>query len=98
MHPIQEHVRLLTRRSMLKGVGLASLASLLGEDGLRVFLGEPRFAKLPVLLETGPDGHAPDKGQVEIAKRLRKKAGAQTRSRKSKARSETSKKPREKKE
>ena len=58
----------------------------IGEDGLRVFLGEPRFAKLPVLLETGPDGHGPDKGQVEIAKRLRKEAGVQTRSRKSKAR------------
>jgi deoxyribonuclease IV len=47
----------------------------LGEDGLRVFLGEPRFAELPVLLETGPDG-APDKHQVDIAKRLRDEAGA----------------------
>jgi deoxyribonuclease IV len=58
----------------------------LGADGLRVFLGERRFAGLPVLLETGPDGHGPDKHQVEIAKRLRKEAGTQTRSRKSKAR------------
>jgi deoxyribonuclease IV len=46
----------------------------IGEDGLRVFLGERRFAKLPVLLETGPDGHGPDKAQVDIAKRLRKEA------------------------
>jgi deoxyribonuclease IV len=48
----------------------------IGEDGLRVFLGESRFAKLPVLLETGPDGHAPDKRQVDIAKRLRDEATA----------------------
>src|SRR5947208_2703676 len=47
----------------------------LGEDGLRVFLGERRFAELPVLLETGPDGHGPDRRQVEIAKRLRAEAG-----------------------
>jgi deoxyribonuclease-4 len=48
----------------------------IGEDGLRVFLGERRFRKLPVLLETGPDGHPPDKHQVDIAKRLRDEAGA----------------------
>jgi deoxyribonuclease-4 len=47
----------------------------IGLDGLRVFLGERRFAKLPVLLETGPDGHAPDKHQVDVAKRLREEAG-----------------------
>jgi deoxyribonuclease IV len=52
----------------------------LGEDGLRVFLGEKRFAKLPVLLETGPDG-APDKNQVDIAKRLREEAGVAKRAR-----------------
>jgi deoxyribonuclease-4 len=47
----------------------------LGEEGLRVFLGEKRFKSLPVLLEVpGPDGHGPDKAQVEIAKRLRKEA------------------------
>jgi deoxyribonuclease IV len=46
----------------------------LGEDGLRVFLGEPRFQGLPVLLETGPAGHGPDKRQIEIAKRLRDEA------------------------
>ncbi len=43
----------------------------IGEDGLRVFLSEKRFKGLPVLLETGPEGHGPDKGQVDIAKRLR---------------------------
>jgi deoxyribonuclease IV len=49
----------------------------LGEDGLRVFLGEKRFREMPVLLEVpGPDGHGPDKRQVDIAKRLREEAGA----------------------
>jgi deoxyribonuclease IV len=44
----------------------------LGEEGIRVFLGEPRFQGLPVLIEVpGPDGHGPDKGQIDIAKRLR---------------------------
>jgi deoxyribonuclease-4 len=42
----------------------------LGEDGLRVFLSEKRFKDLPVLLETGPAGHGPDKHQVDIAKSL----------------------------
>jgi deoxyribonuclease IV len=47
----------------------------LGEDGLRVFLGEKRFQGLPVLIEVpGPDGRGPDKRQVEIAKRLRDEA------------------------
>jgi deoxyribonuclease-4 len=49
----------------------------LGEEGLRVFLGEKRFKRQPVLLEVpGPDGHGPDKRQVDIAKRLRDEAGA----------------------
>ncbi len=44
----------------------------LGMEGIRVFLGERRFRGLPVLVEVpGPDGHGPDKRQVEIAKRLR---------------------------
>jgi deoxyribonuclease-4 len=44
----------------------------LGEQGLRVFLREKRFSGLPVLIEVpGPDGHGPDKRQVDIAKRLR---------------------------
>ena len=47
-----------------------------GEDGIRVFLGEPRFKGMPVLLEVpGPDGHGPDGEQIEIAKRLRDEAG-----------------------
>jgi deoxyribonuclease IV len=47
----------------------------LGEDGIRVFLGERRFKRLPVLIEVpGPDGHGPDKRQVDIAKRLRDEA------------------------
>jgi deoxyribonuclease-4 len=47
----------------------------LGEDGIRVFLGEKRFKGLPVLIEVpGPDGHGPDKRQVDIAKRLRDEA------------------------
>ncbi len=45
----------------------------LGEEGIRVFLAEPRFRGLPVLLEVpGPDGHGPDKAQIDIAKRLRR--------------------------
>ena len=44
----------------------------LGEAGIRVFLREKRFKGLPVLVEVpGPDGHGPDKGQLDIAKRLR---------------------------
>jgi deoxyribonuclease-4 len=47
----------------------------LGEGGIRVFLGEPRFTGLPVLLEVpGPEGKGPDRGQIEIAKRLREEA------------------------
>jgi deoxyribonuclease-4 len=45
----------------------------LGEEGIRVFLAEPRFQGLPVLLETGPAG-GPDRDQIEIAKRLRDEA------------------------
>jgi deoxyribonuclease-4 len=43
----------------------------IGEAGLKVFLSERRFKGLPALLETGPEGHGPDKEQVAIAKRLR---------------------------
>ena len=47
----------------------------LGEDGIRTFLSEPRFEGLPVLLEVpGTDGKGPDRGQIEIAKRLREEA------------------------
>jgi deoxyribonuclease-4 len=58
----------------------------LGEDGLRVFLGEKRFKGLPVLLEVpGPDGHGPDKKQIDIAKRLREEAEAGGRARRARA-------------
>jgi deoxyribonuclease-4 len=47
----------------------------LGEEGVRVFLAERRFAGLPVLIEVpGPDGHGPDMAQIELAKRLRDEA------------------------
>jgi deoxyribonuclease-4 len=69
----------------------------LGEDGLRTFLAEPRFRDLPVLLEVpGPDGHGPDKAQIDIAKRLRdealaggkkRRAGSSAKSRRARARS-----------
>ena len=49
----------------------------LGEKGLAVFLSEPRFEGLPALLEVpGPDGRGPDREQVEIAKRLRRRGQA----------------------
>jgi deoxyribonuclease-4 len=49
----------------------------LGEDGIRAFLGERRFRGMPVLIEVpGPDGHGPDKRQVDIAKRLRDAKGS----------------------
>ena len=45
----------------------------LGRKGLRVFLSEPRFEKLPALIETaGSDGHGPDRKEVRTAKRLRR--------------------------
>jgi deoxyribonuclease-4 len=44
----------------------------LGTRGLSAFLSEPRFEKLPALLEVpGSDGHGPDAEQVAIAKKLR---------------------------
>jgi deoxyribonuclease-4 len=49
----------------------------LGRKGIRAFLGAPRLQGRPVLIEVpGPDGHGPDKRQVQIAKRLRPKLGA----------------------
>jgi deoxyribonuclease-4 len=54
----------------------------LGEDGLVPFLSDPRFEGLPALLEVpGPDGHGPDREQVEIAKRLRERGLAAARRR-----------------
>jgi deoxyribonuclease IV len=43
----------------------------LGSAGLAAFLSEPRFERLPALLETGPEGHGPDLAQVRKARRLR---------------------------
>jgi deoxyribonuclease-4 len=44
----------------------------LGEAGIRVFLRERRFRGLPVLIEVpGPDGHGPDRKEIDMAKRLR---------------------------
>jgi deoxyribonuclease-4 len=44
----------------------------LGTRGLSAFLSEPRFDKLPALLEVnGKDGKGPDAEQVAIAKKLR---------------------------
>jgi deoxyribonuclease IV len=45
----------------------------IGERGLALFLSEPRFERLPTLIETGgPDG-APGRADVELARRLRKR-------------------------
>lgn len=45
----------------------------LGRKGLRVFLSEPRFEKLPAVIETGgPEGRAPDRKDVRTAARLRR--------------------------
>jgi deoxyribonuclease-4 len=44
----------------------------LGEDGCAVFLSEPRFDGLPVILETpGPDKKGPDKAELELCRTLR---------------------------
>ena len=43
----------------------------IGRKGFRAFLGEPRFQGLPALLETpGPDGHGPDRKEVQLTRRL----------------------------
>jgi deoxyribonuclease-4 len=57
-----------------------------GERGLSVFLSEPAFDKLPMILETGREGHAPAAEDVEMAKRLRKRGLAARRRRRSRAR------------
>ncbi|HEX7300496.1 MAG TPA: deoxyribonuclease IV [Solirubrobacteraceae bacterium] len=44
----------------------------LGRRGCGVFLSEPRFEGLPLVLETpGPDGHGPDRAQITLTRRLR---------------------------
>jgi deoxyribonuclease-4 len=57
----------------------------LGERGLSVFLSEPAFDELPMLLETGREGHAPAAEDVDLAKRLRKRGLAARRRRRSRA-------------
>jgi deoxyribonuclease-4 len=52
----------------------------LGAKGCAVFLSEPRFEKLPCVLETGKDGGAPAAEDVALAKKLRSR-GKSARSR-----------------
>lgn len=52
----------------------------LGEEGCANFLSEPRFDKLPCVLETGRDGGAPAAEDVAAALKLRKR-GTATRAR-----------------
>jgi deoxyribonuclease-4 len=48
----------------------------LGERGCAVFLSEPKFERLPCLLETGKDGGAPSAEDVALAFKLRKRGRA----------------------
>lgn len=46
----------------------------LGKGGIATFLSEPRFDGLPALLEVpGPDGHGPDRSEIDLAKQLRRR-------------------------
>jgi deoxyribonuclease IV len=55
----------------------------LGRRGLAAFLSEPRFERLPALLEVpGPAGKGPDAPQVALARELRKRGLAARRRRK----------------
>ena len=45
----------------------------LGPDGLATFLSEPRFEKLPALLETGVGGHAPEPDAIRLAREYRER-------------------------
>ncbi len=58
----------------------------LGEKGCAVFLSEPRFEKLPSVLETGRDHGAPAAEDVALAKKLRARGrSARSRAKKSRA-------------
>lgn len=48
----------------------------LGERGCAVFLSEPKFERLPCVLETGKDGGAPSADDVALAFRLRNRGKA----------------------
>jgi deoxyribonuclease-4 len=57
----------------------------IGERGIGVFLSEPRFEKLPTLIETGGTDGAPGRADVELARKLRKRGiAARKRGRRSK--------------
>jgi deoxyribonuclease IV len=43
----------------------------IGERGLAVFLSDPRFERLPMLIETGVDNGAPARADVKLARKLR---------------------------
>jgi deoxyribonuclease-4 len=46
----------------------------LGERGIATFVSEPRFDSLPALIETGrAEGQGPDRADVDLAKRLRRR-------------------------
>jgi deoxyribonuclease-4 len=45
----------------------------IGNDGLAVFLSDPRFERLPTLIETGRDGQNAGKVDVRLAKKLRER-------------------------
>jgi deoxyribonuclease-4 len=53
----------------------------IGERGLAVFLSDPRFERLPTLIETGVDKGAPARADVELARALRKRGKAARRRR-----------------
>jgi deoxyribonuclease-4 len=54
----------------------------LGEDGCAVFLSEPRFDRLPCVLETqGPDRSGPSADELALARALRKRGLAARRRR-----------------
>jgi deoxyribonuclease IV len=57
----------------------------LGERGCAVFVSEPRFERLPCVLETGKDGGSPSAEDVEHALMLRKR-GSSSRARSSRRR------------
>jgi hypothetical protein len=48
----------------------------LGEKGCANFVSEPRFERLPCVLETGRDGGAPANADVALAFKLRKRGKA----------------------
>ncbi|MGH2925373.1 MAG: deoxyribonuclease IV [Solirubrobacterales bacterium] len=53
----------------------------IGRRGIGVFLSEPRFDDLSALIETGgPEGKGPDRGDVRLARRLRREGLKQRKS------------------